>query len=768
MSNYKPRNPLNNTVPGNYSRASRVLLLLQNDTNRDHLAAWLSGEYEIVTPEDKALSQIEFDLCILDTATLEHQNECIHSLKETAEPTFLPFLLVAPERTDRSREANIWEIVDEVISVPAEKQTLKNRLCNLLERRRLSQQQATALTQQRELFQRIFESSNDAIVLIDPQRNTICECNSQACDLLGYTREDLLQMSPEDVHPDEVSEFRAFRNSVLDKGHDWTAELTCRTGTGRLLDVETSASTVEIGGRTHMLASIRDVTTRTGQQKVMNNLHDVTIEFMEATTKQEVATVIMEAARGVFGYDIASVRLHDAETKPETLRLVAATPIAESYLDTTATESEFGDGVVGEAFATGEPVVVNDLQARTTPFNYGSIRSAMFVPLGSHGILSIGATEIGAFDETNVEVTQVLATNATAAMTRAQREQTLHEQTESLRGLFENATDCIVDIESINEEPRIRDVNPRFEEVFGYNRSDIQGESLSELVVPSDTEAESKWLIKQSLSGERVEIEARRETATGRRDFFIRAIPVQRDGAEYGAYVVYTDITERKRRDQQLQVLNRVLRHNIRNKLNIVHGVLDRSVRKEKNIPEQLAEEGLTATNELLDLSQTAREFATETRAESTDTPISVTDCIPAAIDSLEQDYPDAKLSTDVTADKMVPGTARLYRVLRELCENAIVHCHQAIPEVEVSCEQSPKRDDWVMITVTDNGPGIPDDQQAILENGEETDLKHSNGLGLWTVQWITTITGGDLTINTQDRIGTTVTIYLPTVQPDS
>ena len=158
----------------------------------------------------------------------------------------------------------------------------------------------------------------------------------------------------------------------------------------------------------------------------------------------------------------------------------------------------------------------------------------------------------------------------------------------------------------------------------------------------------------------------------------------------------------------------------------------------------------------------------TETRPEATDTPISVTDTIADTVDSLEEDYPDARLSTDVAEERLVPGTVQLDRALRELCENAIEHCDQATPEVEVSSKQAPEREDWVVITVADNGPGIPEDQQTILENGEETELEHGNGLGLWTVKWIVTIAGGDLEIDTCADRGTDVTICLPTVRPTS
>jgi len=768
MSDYQLREPPSKMIPRGRSGTTRVLLLLQNDANYEHLATWLSDRYEVVTLGDEALEDLEFDLCILDPAMLERYVDRLQQLTDVASPTFLPYLLVASDQTTSKGNTDAWDIVDEVISIPVEKQTLETRLRNLLERRRLSQQQASALTRQQELFRQLFESSNDAIVLIDPQRNTIRECNPQACDLLGYSRQDLLSLSPEDIHPDEMAEFRTFRETVLEDGHGWTAELTCQTNGGQQLAAEISASTVEIDGRSHILASIRDITTRTEQREVLNSLHDVTVALMEATTKQDIATVAVKAARSVFDYEIAGVRLHEAETTPETLQLAAATPAVETHLDGANSEYEVGDGVVGEAFATGEPVVVDDLQSRATPFDYGPIQSAICVPLGSHGVLSIGATETAAFDEANLELIQILATNATAAMTRAQREQTLREQNESLSALFENATDCIVDVEFVDEEPRIRDVNPRFEQVFGHDRAEIRGEQLSDLIVPADENTESQRLVERALAGKRVETEGRRETATGRRDFFIRVVPIHKEDTEYGAFVVYTDITDSKRRSQQLQVLNRVLRHNIRNKLNIVQGVLGRSLEDGKDVPDTLAKEGLTATDELLKLCQTARELSTDTRAPHDETPVSVRDSITRTVESLAQNHPDAKVSSDVTTERWVSSKVQLDRALREVCENAIEHCDQATPEVEITCEQVPERENWIALTVADNGPGIPEEQQSILERGEETDLEHSNGLGLWTVQWIVTIAGGELTIETPEDRGTVLTILLPTVQPKS
>jgi PAS domain S-box-containing protein len=515
-----------------------------------------------------------------------------------------------------------------------------------------------------------------------------------------------------------------------------------------------------------MLASVRDVTTRYEQRRVLNSLHDVTTELMRAPTKEAIAEVTTTAAQQVFDDDIAGVRLLHEEPTPETLELVAATDETYELLDAEPTAYNRNEGVVGRTFEQQEPTTLDDIHSDETPFDYGPIRSVMCFPLGAHGVLSVGATEPGAFDETDVELTNILATNATAALTRAQREEDLSERTERLSGLFENATDCIADVKFVDGAPRIRDVNAEFERVFGYEAEAIRGQSLTELVVPPEEDANSQSLVDQGLAGRRIETEGKRETATGRRDFLIRVVPIQQNGDNIGAYVVYTDITKQKRRDQQLQVLNRVLRHNIRNKLNVVKGVLERTLGSNKKVPESLGENGLDAVDELLDLSETARKLSTETRPKNNPAPVSTTEIVEQTVSSLRESHPEASIRLDDAPETWVAGTVQLDRALRELCENAIEHTTQATPSVQVSVVIEHEEDGWVTITVEDEGPGIPDEQLTVLRNGEETQLEHGNGLGLWSVQWIVQSAGGELTFATRDDEGTVVTMRLPTVRP--
>ena len=96
---------------------------------------------------------------------------------------------------------------------------------------------------------KIFTYSNDAIFVIDPARDRILDVNPRACKMLGYSREELLSTPITAIHPNEMPELLAFAQSVFDRGHGWTSELSCMTKSGEALPAEISASVVKIGDK---------------------------------------------------------------------------------------------------------------------------------------------------------------------------------------------------------------------------------------------------------------------------------------------------------------------------------------------------------------------------------------------------------------------------------------------------------------------------------------------------------------------------------------
>ena len=113
-----------------------------------------------------------------------------------------------------------------------------------------------------ERLRKIFHYSNDAIFIIDPERDRILEANPMACTMLGYSREELLLTPITTIHPNEMPQLLAFAQSVFEKGHGWTDELTCFTKTGQTLPAEISGSVIEMGGRPSLIALVRNITER--------------------------------------------------------------------------------------------------------------------------------------------------------------------------------------------------------------------------------------------------------------------------------------------------------------------------------------------------------------------------------------------------------------------------------------------------------------------------------------------------------------------------
>ena len=80
------------------------------------------------------------------------------------------------------------------------------------------------------------------------------------------------------------------------------------------------------------------------------------------------------------------------------------------------------------------------------------------------------------------------------------------------------------------------------------------------------------------------------------------------------------------------------------------------------------------------------------------------------------------------------------------------------------SDESDSGRDARFVLTVADDGPGIPEHEVEAVESGRETALEHGSGLGLWVVAWGAAAVGADVTYAERAPRGTRVTVSIPVV----
>lgn len=285
-----------------------------------------------------------------------------------------------------------------------------------------------------------------------------------------------------------------------------------------------------------------------------------------------------------------------------------------------------------------------------------------------------------------------------------------------------------------------------------------------------------------------------------------------------------------REREQRLDVLNRVLRHNVRNEMSIIHNYADIiSDFTDDSQIESAAGTILEAGGQLTDLSDRARQirsaFEEADRWYGFDTVSLVTE----VVSEMSDEFPETRLSQDVPDGITVVGLPALDLALENVVENACEHNDAEEPVVDINVEFDPTtqpqrtapatleldttgtagspaadegksvdEDDgpadetgtaeeaeqsrseplapesvgpgetvgMVYIRVTDNGPGIPEHEYSVLTAGEETALEHGSGLGLWLIFWVVNKSGGELIFEDADPRGSTVTMVLPARGP--
>jgi signal transduction histidine kinase len=252
------------------------------------------------------------------------------------------------------------------------------------------------------------------------------------------------------------------------------------------------------------------------------------------------------------------------------------------------------------------------------------------------------------------------------------------------------------------------------------------------------------------------------QTTQGRRQFQFSVSAVDSDYADsergtgpVARTVLFRDVTDRQTREQRLTVLNRVLRHNLRNKLDVVLAYTDRI--EDGDVQHEIQE----SANDLVTLSNKARE-AEEVMRACTEQPenVDLTDIAAEVADQYRRKNTESDISV-VSPDEFVVSSHRtvLEHVLSELVDNALKHTDKSSPEVEIRITEHPEA--TAILSVSDNGPGIPQRERQILADETETQLEHGRGIGLWFVNWAVTQLGGDLSFDDNDGEGSTVTVRL-------
>ncbi|WP_136601658.1 PAS domain S-box protein [Salinigranum halophilum] len=459
---------------------------------------------------------------------------------------------------------------------------------------------------------------------------------------------------------------------------------------------------------------------------------DTTFDLLFRITPDTQLTYVSSGLHAILGYDPADA-------------------IGTSFTEYIAPQSVPAAVDAFERLLDAEPVRNLELTAETAT--------------DESAVIEVNATPI--VEDGTVEAVQGVARDVT---TRRAREAELRLKTRAI----DDATVGVTIADATREDNPLIYLNHAFEELTGYAADEVLGRNCRFLQGPATGDERVETLRAGIDAGEPVSVDLVNYRANGA-PFWnnVRVVPVEGEAGDPSHFVGFQeDATDRVRTQRLIELLNRVLRHNLRNNLNVLSGYgellsdpdadADTTANAGRVVRETVAK--------LTSVSEQVRELEAIARQEREPTRLDVADLLYGVVADVEANHPDATVDVhvDVATDRGICAGVELERAVEELVDNALTHDADPSPRVRVSARDI---GDAIVLTVADDGPGIPPVEASAVEAGRETTIEHGDGLGLWLVNWIVTRYGGSFqlrpAVDADEASGTVATVRLPSIEAE-
>ncbi|MBI3581298.1 MAG: PAS domain S-box protein, partial [Nitrospinae bacterium] len=314
-------------------------------------------------------------------------------------------------------------------------------------------------------YRQIIQTSMDGICIVDA-KGRFLEANDAYCQLIGYSREELLSMRVPDLEAKETPEETAQHiREIMTKGHV-RFETRHRRKDGRLLDIEASVVHQPDKEDGHLFAFLRDVTERKRAENSLRHLNralktlgTVNHALVYATSEDVLLHTVCHAI-SEDGYELAWVGYvqHDADKTIKVMAHAGKESECLKTLDVTWADTERGQSPCGQAVRGGVTVLCQTIQSdpaycvtwRDEALKYG-YASIISLPLmnegGVFGVLCVYSAAIDAFTvgETSLleEMAADLAFGVTMLRLRVERDRAMKQSESYLGGLRDSLEDTV-------------------------------------------------------------------------------------------------------------------------------------------------------------------------------------------------------------------------------------------------------------------------------------------------------------------------------------
>jgi PAS domain S-box-containing protein len=371
-------------------------------------------------------------------------------------------------------------------------------------------------------FRTFVDHATDAFFLIG-DHGRVLDVNRQACESLGYTREELIGITTREFDTNAEDVFLQWIGNRLDTGVDCTFETHHRRKDGTLFPVEVRARPLWRGGRRLSLCLARDITERKRAEEALRQS-----EAYLAETQRLSHT-------GSFAFDLASnkyiyvseecFRIFEMDAQEGLPNREAVSRLIHPE-DWDRVRADFGKSLREKVDASSEFRIV---------LPSGTVKHIQAI---RHPVMN-GAGDVVELVGTVIDMTE-----------RRRAEEALRLSNAYNRSLIETSLDPLV---TIGPDGKVTDVNAATEAATGRSRSELIGTDFCDYFTePAQARAGYEQAFREGLVRD-YPLELRHRD--GRVMSVLYNASVYRDESDQvsGVFAAARDITERQRAEEALR-----------------------------------------------------------------------------------------------------------------------------------------------------------------------------------------------------------------------
>jgi PAS domain S-box-containing protein len=602
-------------------------------------------------------------------------------------------------------------------------------------------------TDKLQIFRNLIEQSNEYIFVLEPNWGRFLDVNERACESLGYSRKELLEMSFKDIEEfpegfswqQQIEELKLKGDIIIQGRHK------CKDG--RRFFAETGLKLVKEEKEDYIIAIARDITERKQAEEALRKSE---ARYKALFTGAPDGMLVADLQTKQFRYANPAICRMFGYTEEEFLRIGVADIHPKEYLDHVLAEFE--------TQSRGEKLLSPDLPClrKDGTLFYANISGIAMVLDGRK-------CNVGFF----TDVTE-----------RKQMEEKLRASEHKYKTLLENLPQKIFykDKNSVYvscNENYASDIEIKPEEIAGKTDYDFYPEDLAKKYRADDKR------IMESGKSEDIEekyIQDGQETVV----YTVKTPVGDEQGNVIGILGIFWDIMERKRAEQrQAELLKEVESANreLKDFAYIVSHDLKAPLRGVKTLAEwistdyadKLGEQGkeqirllMGRADRMQKLIDGVLEYSRVGRVKENRAVLNLNKVVAEVIDMIA---PPENII--ITIENELPTIecepTRIAQVFQNLLSNAVKYMDKPQGQVRIGCVEE---DGFWKFSVSDNGPGIEEKHFEkifqIFQTLAPRDDVESTGVGLTVAKKIVELYGGRIWVQSKVGQGSTFFFTLP------